>query len=372
MAGCTVGIAAIGAVGRDYHSSLAGMQGKRLARTDEERADMEARLAEKLQLVGGRTVFFPGHRVRMNIVPMFLNLFGPWLVFICCCGLTGFWLMYKDSRIVKAALLNVFMLWLCAAMFAYRARKDINEPSWYTYLALMLGLAAAGGVASGLSIFFSFSKPYYDVSNLKVAHNLDVGRELGQNLMDAGIAYFAHGNRLAPLKSWHFKHRTLYCVAPIVSNDTKAETGTYDFWAVGEDCCAVEAPDFRCGAWANPAARSGIRVLDSQDLMYYRLAVKQAETLYGIVATHPIFFTWVQDPVAEINSWSLQAYKNYVFLVALAFVASLICLVGVTAKFAWIGRASSAYGMDFKDDPEWSNANGARPSQGRTRDYSTV
>merc|ERR1712226_1286683 len=101
-----------------------------------------------------------------------------------------------------------------------------------------------------------------------------------------------------------------YCVAPIVQkNLSMPVTHSYDFWVVGEDCCSTTSSDFRCGQWRNPAARSGIRVLDTHDSMYYRLAVQQAETLYGIVSTHPIFFTWVEDPQAEVSSLHLQAFK---------------------------------------------------------------
>lgn len=335
-----------------------------------QRPEMQQLLRDKLS--GPRTVFFPGHRIRMNVVPMFLNLFIPWGVFIICCGLTGFWMMYKDANLVRAMLTMIFLAWVAAVIVAENERRRNNEPTWFTYIALMYGISAIGGVVAGRSIFMSFSKPYYEIESLKVAHHLDAGRELGQDLMDVGIAYFAHTNHLDPLRSWHFKHRELYCVAPIVGNGSKPDTRSYDFWVVGKDCCAVATSDFRCGDWSNPSVRSGIRVLDSAELMYYRLAVQQAETLYGIVSTHPIFFTWVEDPLAEINGWNMQAFKNYVFLVALAFVISLSCLVAATAKFAWIGRAASVYDMEFYDDPEWRSTNVAKPVQGQTRDYSSM
>lgn len=332
--------------------------------------EMQAIVVDKLK--HPRTIFFPGHRIRMNVVPMFLNLFIPWAVFLVCCGLTGFWLMFKSANIVMSMMMLVVTIWLGAVALALREHKITDEPSWYKYIALMYALAVVAGGVAGHSIYMNYTRPYYEIQSLKVVHHLDAGRQLGQDLMDAGIAYFAHNNHLEPLKSWHFKHRTLYCVAPIVGNESEPETRSYDFWAVGTDCCGTASADFRCGDWGNPAVRSGLRVLDSEELMYYRLAVQQAETLYGIVSTHPVFFTWVQDPLAEINSWNLQAFKNYVFLVALSFVVSLIVLVAMTAKFAWIGRAASVYGMEFYDDPEWSQANTAPATQGQTRNYSTM
>ena len=42
-------------------------------------------------------------------------------------------------------------------------------------------------------------------------------------------------------------------------NSGVPETGTYDFWAVGKNCCGDPVGVFRCGDWHNPAARSGPR-----------------------------------------------------------------------------------------------------------------
>lgn len=324
------------------------------------------------KLLRQRTVFAPGSRVRMNVIPMFLNLFIPWLVFIVCCGLTGFWMMYGEANLVLSAVGMIFVLWLAMCYVAAFARKNVDEPTWLTYVAVALGIAAVAGTVAGRSIYSSLSRPYYEIQDLKVAHQLDAGRELGQNLMDAGIIYFAHNNALDFKKSWHFKQRTLYCVAPVVANGSAPLTRSYEFWAVGKDCCSITSSDFRCGAWASKEARSGIRILDRDELMFYRLAVQQAETLYGIVATHPIFVTWSQDPLAEVNSWNAKAFKSYIFMVALAFVVSLCSLAAATCKFAWIGRAGSVYGMDFYNDPDWKLAGQSKPSEGRTRSYSAV
>merc|ERR1719291_375900 len=133
------------------------------------------------------------------------------------------------------------------------------------------------------------------------------------------------------MKSWHFQHRTTYCVAPIVSvspvsNSSLPETQSYDFWAVGKDCCSLSSSDFRCGAWGKTNTRSGIRIVSDKDAPYYRLAVQQAETLYGVMASHPLFFEWSDRPQAEVNSWARKAFRNYLFFVGFAFVFSLFCL----------------------------------------------
>mmetsp|Transcript_527 Transcript_527/g.1766 ORF Transcript_527/g.1766 Transcript_527/m.1766 type:complete len:269 (+) Transcript_527:1-807(+) len=262
----------------------------------------------------------------------------------------------------------VFAIWLAIAYAAVVARRADPEPTWLTYAALVFGFAALSGTSCGLVNFHRYTRPFYAIQDLKVVHQLDASRELGQNLMDAGIVYFANGNHLDSKRSWHFKDRTLYCVAPITMRGAAPETQSYDFWAVGEDCCSTSASDFRCGQdWGSLNARAGIRVLDADDVVNYRLAVQQAETLYGIVAAHPIFFTWSKDPLYEVESWNEHAIKNFVYMVTLAFVVSLSAMILATCRFAWIGRAASAYAMDFYGDPDWRSAGMGRPADYGTR-----
>merc|ERR1719160_2030554 len=181
--------------------------------------------------------------------------------------------------------------------------------------------------------------------------------EHGQNVLDAGQFYFVKGSKLDPLRAWHFRQKDVYCVAPIiapVSNGTWPVpnmtypnvplTQSYDFWAVGKDCCSVSSSDFRCGAYNNPLARSAIRVLDEQDLKFYRLAVEQAETLYGIMATHPVFFEWSQDPLEVVNTWNARAFANYILAAVFSLVVSLLGVACASCKFAWLGRCVSVYG----------------------------
>jgi len=204
----------------------------------------------------------------------------------------------------------------------------------------MVGLGCIFGTSAGLYNSRVWTRRYYEIHDLKVLHQLDTVRERGQTVMDAGVVFFATGNELDPMKSWHFKHRTLYCVAPITTNGQTPESHSYDFWAVGKDCCSLGSSDFRCGAWGSSSARSAIRVMDDNDIFFYRLAVQQAETLYGIMATQPVFFEWAEDPLAEVNSWNSIGFKNYLFLVCAAFVFSLLCLAMTSCRFAFIGRGS--------------------------------
>jgi len=285
---------------------------------------------------------------------MFLNIFLPWGIFIFCLGITSFWVMYTKPSLAYAMVAFCIFIWLVTVLIAINRRRNDPEPSWYTYFALMTGVAVFGGMLLGMDIFKKYSLPYYMVKDLKVIGHLDVNQERGQNVMDSGIVYFADGNGLDPTRSWHFKHGTVYCVAPIVKGGGVPSTGTFDFWAVGKDCCSVSASDFRCGAYNNPNARSGIRVLDESSRAYYRLAVEQAETLYGVMATHPVFFEWSQDPLETVNSWNEKAFTRYLVAVAFAFVVTLFGVAMASCKFAWIGRSSSIYGEEIYNDPDYN------------------
>jgi len=110
---------------------------------------------------------------------------------------------------------------------------------------------------------------------------------------------------------------------------------SYDFWAVGKDCCDLQSDqggfaEFKCGQYDNPHARGGIRVVRDEDRAFFRLAVQQAQSAYQIKAIHPLFFHWVADPVAETFSLQQEAFKVYMlgmfthflFQVALVYVAA--------------------------------------------------
>lgn len=292
-----------------------------------------------------RSVFSPGHRLRMNILPMFLNVFVPWGVFVTVLGISSFWMMYTHAGLGLSLIGLCFCIWLLAVLIAVNRRKYDPEPAWFTYFCIMFGLAIFSAWIIGSDIFQRWTLPYLALKDLKVLGHLDASKELGQNVMDAGIVYFADGNKIDAMRSWHFKQGAVYCVAPIIKGEMgkgTPETGSFDFWAVGKDCCSVSSSDFRCGAYNNPLARSGIRILDDKDRQFYRLAVEQAETLYGVMATHPVFFEWSQDPLAVVNSWNAKAFTTFVICVIAAFVLSLLGVAVASCKFAWLGRTAGA------------------------------
>merc|ERR1719258_625751 len=96
-----------------------------------------------------------------------------------------------------------------------------------------------------------------------------------------------------------FKNGDNYCVAPIARGPMKAvkgskvqmkngfvipESGTYDWWAVGTNCCdgGNAAKDFTCGQVNSNLARSGMRLLSDSQRPFYLLAVQEWSASFGL------------------------------------------------------------------------------------------
>lgn len=303
-----------------------------------------------------RSVFTPGHRIRMNVLPMFLNIFVPWAIFVGVLSMAAFRTFYERPFLGYTMMFFILIFWVGSVLIAINRRKYDPDPAWYTFFTVLTGIGIICAWLVGRQIFQKFTLPYYEITDLKVIGHLDASKESGNNVMDAGIVYFADGNKIDSTRSWHFKQDTVYCVAPIIKGANEVsvpETQSFDFWAVGKDCCSLSAPDFRCGEYSNPQARSGIRVLGDTERQFYRLAVEQAETLYDMTATHPIFFEWSQDPLEDVNSLNHQAFTLFVMCTLLAFTLSLTAVACASCKFAWLGRSDSVYGEVIHNDPQW-------------------
>jgi hypothetical protein len=280
-------------------------------------------------------IFAQGKRRRMNLVAICVNIFMPWLMFCIIYWALSFSFHYQYPTaawmIFALGLLGVIV----AAALAYRARKQNREGMWYNFAWLSLLIAVVFAGLLGDMNFWYNMQPFYDIENLNTYPNVNPAKEKGQQLMDAGRVYFTSGARLNNKFAMGFKNLDLYCVAPIVVGDEAI--ASYDFWAVGLNCCSGVASDFRCGEFNNLHARSGLRLMRDDQRPFFRLAVQQAEAAYNIKATHPLFFYWMQDPVAEMNSYRDDGFKYYLLGIFTHFAFNLFCVVCAVVGFSKIG-----------------------------------
>jgi len=273
-----------------------------------------------------------GQRRRVNIYAICMSLFVPWLMFTLLSALFSFQTHYSSPGLCYVgagfAILVVFGFGLCGfvAVRARAAGDSSREPTWLVFIFVTSFVAWVLALMLGNNNFWHNMQPFFDVLNLSTYPSVNTAQTRGQQLMDAGRIIFTPGTHLDTSKAMGFKNLDTYCVAPITSVDSPVSS--YDYWAVGRNCCNGQAADFHCGDYTNPNARAGLRLMSDDDRAFYRLAVQQAESTFNIRAVHPLFFHFVQDPDAELYSHQGDGYRT--FLLGMfghfAFQLSLVVL----------------------------------------------
>ncbi len=136
-----------------------------------------------------------------------------------------------------------------------------------------------------------------------------------------------------------FQNLDTYCVAPIVDAN-QPPPAQYEFFAVGTNCCSGAASSFNCGEYDNLKARAGLRLMDDSKRPFFRLAVQQAEAAYQISSPHPLFFYWVENPVAEMNELADDGFKYYLIGMFVHFGVNVFCVVGAVIGVSKWGQGS--------------------------------
>jgi hypothetical protein len=278
--------------------------------------------------------FTPSRRQRVNVVAVAANVIVPWVVFAAIFAMMSFSVHYRSSAAAWSSVLLGLGLAVAAAALAVKTKVDERDPTWYTFAAVSIAVAAILAAFLGDMNYSSNMEPFYNIDNLNTYPAVSPAGDKGQQLMDAGRVYFTEGTTLDVNKAISFKNLDRYCVAPIVSGSE--ELGSYDFWAVGINCCGTSTADFRCGEFDNKHARSGLRLMRDDQRPFFRLAVQQAEAAYNIKAVHPLFFYWMQDPLAEMMKYRNDGFKYYFMGIFIHFVFSALCVGGAVFGFSKI------------------------------------
>lgn len=287
----------------------------------------------------------------INWVPLLLATFLPWFLFLMIFRSVSYKTHYVSPLISLATVF--FGLGLCcyASQQAWKAHKAARGESkmvlqdagthasdrefYWKYFACSFWVAVLSAWLLGEQNYWFHMQPWYDIEHLATYVNVDPSSERfpdgmvlptrGKRYLDAGKVSFKDDVILDQSKAMAFRNGDLYCVAPLVSKSCEKNCG-YDFWAVGVNCCSEVASDFRCGEYNNPRAKSGLRLMKDDERPFFRLAVMEAEGVHGIVSTHPLFFYWLEDPVAEIHSYKQRAYSKFIQYMIVFFFGNAACL----------------------------------------------
>jgi hypothetical protein len=288
-----------------------------------------------------KSQFFRGSRKRMNIIGVCVSLFVPWVLFSVIYAVMSFSMHYHQPALCHFIVALGLIVVLACGTIAFssllgRSKGDMErEPSWFVFLFLTTLIAWVLAIVLGDMNFRGHLQPYYDVANLNTYQAVNPAQMRGQQYMDAGRIIFSEGTKLDISRSIGFKNLETYCVAPITNGE--APLSSYDFWAVGTNCCSSNSADFQCGEFNNPRATAGLRLMNDDQRAFFRLAVQMSEAAYSIKAIHPLFFHWMQDPIAEMNAYQDDGLKYYLLGMFAHFAFQLFLVVVATIGFSKMG-----------------------------------
>jgi len=212
-------------------------------------------------------------------------------------------------------------------------RRRMQPDPWISITAGLLITTALLGAYYGNENYANM-KYYYTFRGMATYVNINPGLDSGRGFSDAGEIYFKEGSRIDYARAVAFKNTDLFCAAPIIMVDPEGETDehteplSYDFWAVGINCCSPGGEAFTCGDGSS-LARSGMRVLEDIDTPYYRFAVHQFSAKFLMPAHDPLFFYWTLDPLGSVATKHVMASIYYheavwTFVIVNAIVMLLI------------------------------------------------
>lgn len=280
-------------------------------------------------------------RRRLNLLAILVAWTVPSALAASLAFVLSFALRYWQPSLAFTITGLAFLGIVFLAIYAWDTRRQRalstipREPSWTMFVAITAGIAWLGAVILGSVNYRLNMTPYYEMMGLNIYQDVDPVTMRGQQLMDAGQVQFAEGSHLALNMSMGFKNLDYYCVAPITgagANGSDPSMVTYDFWAVGINCCTSVPGSFHCGIWSDPRGQGGLRLMDDSQRPYFRLAVQQASAAFRIQAVHPLFFYWTIDPVSETKAiqekgkrlWYVWTVSYCTFQLGLVAIAALV------------------------------------------------
>jgi hypothetical protein len=270
---------------------------------------------------------------RLDYVAMIIILLLPQLIFAAVYALVSFYFRYQYTFFAWLLVLAVFAIVaytgyvVVSRMLQEADGINDHQAVWAAAVFLAVNVAFFAALIYGCRNYSNYMQPYYERLELNSYSDINPSTQEGRAYMDAGTVTFQAGSHLDLAKSIGFLNLNMYCVAPIVSNGTAP--ATYDFWAVGVNCCTGASQNFACGQPSKTnLTTGGLRLMSGGELPFFKFAVTQASTKYGVKSAHPVFFHWVQDTATALDDDRTHGLNS--FLPALAFFAvfQLLLLAG--------------------------------------------
>lgn len=277
-----------------------------------------------------------------------------WLVVVVLAPLALFAFLYAMESFrfhYDHPMLIWFIVLICLApaMFFGYVSLTSQSSDWSKFLAQAFLLAwLAATVAGGMNYSSNMSK-YYQITNLNAYVQVDPTKP-GAATADAGMLVFAPGTRLELSKAMSVRVGQTFCVAPLsLPNVSSNVSVSYDYWAVGVECCSSTQPQVINECPGSPSSRAfssgALRLLDTTNRPYFRMAVQQAEATYKIDAKTPIFLLFTEDPFAAVNLYRDTGIKTYwkgigVFGVLMVFLV-------LTATLCFASLASKSHNSEY-------------------------
>lgn len=295
-------------------------------------------------------------RVRLNWTGIAIAVLTPWMVYNVIFSFLSFethrthpYQIYFMAFCVIVAGCAFLMHYLHNQYVSLRdglADLMSSGHEWFFFAGVTLIFGTAAAIVFGNVNYLTTTEPYYDLKELGNYKGVDPTAAGGTRFMDAGIVEFTNDSFIEAGKAIGFKDDSVYCVAPITRG--KLPLASYDFFAVGKDCCNGFPGDFKCGDYLTSTCHHGLRLMQDEDRPYYQLAVQQMEAEFGIKAIHPVFFEWTARPEIVMQTVLASGRWNMVIFMLLSLVAQALATVYYLYFLEKTGRMDMRLFRDLK------------------------
>jgi hypothetical protein len=293
-------------------------------------------------------MFMRPRRRRLNLLSIIQVIALPFLVFALTAYLFGFSVHYTNPMwpwfFVGFCMLIAFVFLVKAAIVYRKQKQEMwsvpwyllnDDDTWFLFLFAAIAISCLLGIAVGEVIYSGYTQPYYTLFELHSYTGIDPVAE-GKAYLDAGAINFKQDSYVDISHAVGYKDGNVYCVAPIKLG--KDQVANKDFFAVGVNCCDGFPGNFNCfEKRAENFAHGGLRIIDNDNIPFFKLAAMQAGAEWGKNSPNPLFFTWMRDPAKRITQYYSDGAWTYGTTLA-AFLFFEAAAVGLMAYLYWKNR----------------------------------